>query len=323
MNSFKTVYDRRKENSLFSVIIPCYNCESTIPYVLNSLRHQVLQDFEVIVVDDHSSDSTLDICLGFASCFNISIVCLDYPSGGPAIPRNIGIQISRGRYISFLDSDDTFHPRKLERIRESLEQFPADLVFHPMITCSSLSELSNYSDLRGSVIGRDRRLPILFSLSYSLLFYGNYFVNSSLTFSRHILNDIGLLDPSPDVIALEDFELLLRYSRYKTSTLFIPHILGKYFVNPKSIQNIARSKLGLRYLSLKYYNELPSSTISFAWLYLSAVLSNYAASISLPLVPTIIILLRRLFSIFYKALVLPCFVLHSILDSSRRAHEVI
>lgn len=323
MTSFKTVYDRRKDNCYFSVVIPCYNSESTIHYVLNSLRHQIFQDFEVIVVDDHSSDSTLDVCLTFTSFLNISIVSLDSPSGGPAIPRNTGIQISKGRYICFLDSDDTFHPRKLERIQEGLEKFPADLAFHPVITCSSLPKLCNYSDLRGSVIGRDRRLPILFSLSYSLLFYGNFFVNSSLTFSRHILIEIGLLDPSPEVIALEDFDLLLHYSRYKSSTLFIPDILGKYFVNPKSIQNLARSKRGLRYLSIKYSNDLPPSTFAFSWFYLSAVLSRYAASISLPLVPSFFILLRKILSIFYKVLVFPFFVFYSILDRSRRTHEVI
>jgi len=318
MSTYKIVYDKRKENSFFSVVIPCYNCESTIPHVLNSLRHQVFQDFEVIIVDDHSSDSTLDVCLGFASCFSISIVCLDYPSGGPAIPRNIGIQISKGIYISFLDSDDTFHPLKLERIREGLDRFAADLIFHPMITCSSLCNLCNYSDLHGSVIGRDRRLPILLSLSYSLLFFGNFFVNSGLTFSKDILIEIGLLDTSPELIALEDFDLLLRYSLHKSTTLFIPHILGKYFINPKSIQNLARSKQGLSYLSRKYSNELPSSTISFAWLYLSAVLSIYAASMSFPFARTLFILLRRLFSAIYKVMVLPCFVLHSISDSSRR-----
>lgn len=106
----------RAENASVSVIIPCYNSERTIRLALLSVVQQTLQPLEIICVDDCSRDQTIETIRAFADEFascNIIVEVLDQ-NGGPAIARNHGWDIAKGDYVTFLDSDDHWHPQKLE-----------------------------------------------------------------------------------------------------------------------------------------------------------------------------------------------------------------
>lgn len=89
-----------KNNVLISVIIPCYNIEKWIGATLQSLINQSSQDFEVICVDDGSTDKTLEILNKFAEKHG-NIMVLNQPNGGVSVARNNGIAHATGRYISF------------------------------------------------------------------------------------------------------------------------------------------------------------------------------------------------------------------------------
>ena len=99
-------------NPLVSIVIPTYNCERYLPETLASVFAQSLQNIEVIVVDDGSSDET-------ASLFKQPHKCVTYipirHTGIPAKARNVGLEHVRGEYVAFLDSDDLWEPDKLER----------------------------------------------------------------------------------------------------------------------------------------------------------------------------------------------------------------
>lgn len=96
-----------------SVIIPCYNAQDYIGKCIESVLAQTFDNFEILAVDDASSDGTLS-CLRSFDDKRLRIIELGKNSGSPATPRNVGIQQAQGHYIAFLDCDDFWHPDKLD-----------------------------------------------------------------------------------------------------------------------------------------------------------------------------------------------------------------
>ena len=104
---------------LLSIIIPCFNSGKYISSTLDMLTHQKLDDCEVIIVNDGSTDNTSEICQGYTEKYaNIKII--DKENEGVSVARNIGIEKSNGKYVYFLDSDDTLEPQTLEFYRQVL-----------------------------------------------------------------------------------------------------------------------------------------------------------------------------------------------------------
>ncbi len=97
---------------LVSVVIPIFNGASFIARAVDSVLAQTCTDFEIIVVDDGSTDDTRSVLAQLAK--TSAIICLHQNNAGPAQARNSGIQSARGEYIAFLDCDDIWFPEKLE-----------------------------------------------------------------------------------------------------------------------------------------------------------------------------------------------------------------
>lgn len=101
---------------LFSVIMPVYNAETYLKEAISSVLVQSFRCWELLVVDDCSSDHSAEIICQFVKKDSrIRYLKTDSPSGSPTVPRNIGIEHAQGRYIAFLDSDDVWLPDKLEK----------------------------------------------------------------------------------------------------------------------------------------------------------------------------------------------------------------
>ena len=115
---------------LVSVVIPMFNAAKFIPQTLESLLYQTLTDFEVVVVDDCSTDNSIEVVESFSERFGgrLKVIKLPKNTGTPGLPRNVGIQIARGKYIAFLDSDDLFTKTALEELSTLAEKFQADVV---------------------------------------------------------------------------------------------------------------------------------------------------------------------------------------------------
>lgn len=116
---------------LVSVIIPMFNSAKFITQTLESLAYQTMRDFEVIVIDDCSTDNSIEVVENFAPRLfqtGIKVNLLELPknTGTPGLPRNIGINFARGKYIAFLDSDDLFTPTALEEFTTLAEEYQAD-----------------------------------------------------------------------------------------------------------------------------------------------------------------------------------------------------
>ena len=120
----------KKNNPAISVIIAMYNAENFIAECLASLANQTIQDFEVIVVDDCSTDNSLKIVESFSAIFGdrLKVMKLSSNSGCPGIPRNFALEAARGKYIYFLDSDDLLSETALEELYNVAENFNADVV---------------------------------------------------------------------------------------------------------------------------------------------------------------------------------------------------
>ena len=100
---------------LISVIMPVYNAAGTLHRALRSVLRQTLTDFELILVDDCSTDESADILRSYQALDNRVRIFSTTKNSGPGVARNVGLKNARGRYIAFLDSDDFWMRNKLER----------------------------------------------------------------------------------------------------------------------------------------------------------------------------------------------------------------
>lgn len=91
---------------MISIIVPVYNTAAYLPDCLDSLLQQTYKDLEIILIDDGSTDHSLSICLDYARR-DPRVVVLDKQNGGQASARNMGLDLAKGDYIAFIDSDDT------------------------------------------------------------------------------------------------------------------------------------------------------------------------------------------------------------------------
>lgn len=107
------------ENPFLSIVIPCYNCASHIGNTLKSIINQQAKDFEVILINDGSSDNSLEIATNLLSSSNLNYQILSHENKGVSFTRNRGIDSANGKYIYFLDADDMIHDTFIEKIREA------------------------------------------------------------------------------------------------------------------------------------------------------------------------------------------------------------
>ncbi|MDB3935380.1 glycosyltransferase family 2 protein [Granulosicoccus sp.] len=114
----------------FSVIIPTYNRADSVLDTLSSCFAQSCEDFEIVVVDDGSSDATLDT---LKSVDDSRLVVIAQENAGPAAARNRGMRQARGQYIAFLDSDDQWYPDFLEAVEKVIKAEGEVLVYGQIV----------------------------------------------------------------------------------------------------------------------------------------------------------------------------------------------
>lgn len=146
-----------------SVITPVYNAHSFLKECIQSVINQSYNNWELLIIDDCSTDNSISIIQKFLQIDSrIKYYKTDKPSGSPILPRNIGIENAKGRYIAFLDSDDAWLPNKLETQLRMFEQY------EDMAIC-----FSNYEKMteKGERNNRIVQAPAI--TSYKQLLLGN------------------------------------------------------------------------------------------------------------------------------------------------------
>ena len=121
------LYSPKEKNPQISVIIPIYNCEKYIKECLSSLIKQTFKNFEIICINDGSKDDTLKILRKF-EVKDVRVKIYNQNNRGPGIARNVGMNVSKGDYLMFLDSDDIFEKTMLEELYIKIKENDSDVV---------------------------------------------------------------------------------------------------------------------------------------------------------------------------------------------------
>lgn len=113
-------------SGLVSVIIPVYNMKNFIKNCVDSVLSQTYKNIEIILVNDGSEDNSLSVCKAIAKD-NSNIVLIDQQNQGVSVARNVGIEVAKGDFLTFLDADDTLNPQALEKLVSSAQKYDSDI----------------------------------------------------------------------------------------------------------------------------------------------------------------------------------------------------
>ena len=123
---YPTELDNNNSKELISIIVPVYNGEKYIEKCINSIRHQTYRNLEIIIVNDGSTDNTLEICKKLQyDDYRIKII--NQQNKGVSNARNTGLEAATGKYIGFVDSDDYIEPSMYETMQKDLFLYNADI----------------------------------------------------------------------------------------------------------------------------------------------------------------------------------------------------
>ena len=221
----------------YSVVIAAYNAAQTVGEAIDSVLAQTRQDFEVIVVDDGSSDETCSRVAAYAGDSRVRLH--RQANAGPGAARNAGIALARGEYLCMLDSDDLWLPCYLQRMAAALRDSPAAGFAY---TDAWALEQASGRIRRATTMSRQR--PPERSLSPSEFLEAlvrRNFVFNSVTIRREVLERVGGYDQA--LAQAEDYELWLRIAAWGYPGVRIEDPLAIYRVHPDSLSQDERGLL--------------------------------------------------------------------------------
>lgn len=225
------------ETITVSVIIPTYNRAKALQRCLDSLSIQTYKRFEVLVCDDGSTDDTEQIVGQFKNQLDITYY-KNENFGGPAKPRNTGIQHATGKYLAFLDSDDWWTPEKLEKSVQALEA-GADIVYHDLYR---MLDGVRKPIFREKVKTWSVKAPVF----DDLLFNGNAISNSSVVVRSDFMKKIGGFSEDKQLIAAEDYDAWLGIARLTDKFVRLPSCLGYYTVGKDNLTSSNRTMMTIK-----------------------------------------------------------------------------
>ena len=218
--------------------MPCYNSQRFIEQSSTSIICQTFVDFELIIIDDNSSDDTRSIVKYFAARdVRIKYYFLNVNSGA-GVATNIGINNSKGRYIAFCDSDDIWFPFKLEKQVAFMKQNKLSFTYSPY----------NLMDGSGRFIGL-RRSPS--SITYNRTLVQNHIGCLTVVFDTEIHGRLNM----PDIRKRQDYGLFLLILKQIRWTRGLNEPLAAYRVSEKSLSS---NKFKLLKYNFRIYTEVLS-----------------------------------------------------------------
>ena len=254
-----------------SIIIPVYNAEGFIEETLKSIFDQSFTDYEVLLIDDCSSDNSKNKIFPFLAD-NIHYFCEEKNAGGPSKPRNTGIEKAQGKYIMFFDSDDLMLPNKLVETFNALEQndnvgllctnFQSIDIDSNIISSDFLYEYQSFRSGLSQLTGSLYRLKS--NLAYSSLLKANFIGTSSVTVPKKVLDNLSGFDEH--LTNGDDLDMWFQITN-KFDILFISSPLHQYRIQPNSISFRGGVKNSLnRIFVLKKQLQLEQNQSNINWL---------------------------------------------------------
>jgi len=206
-----------------SVIVPTYNRGNLLKDTITSILGQTFEGFELIVVDDGSTDNTRDIVN------DVKDQRIKYMHtenwGGPARPRNIGIRAGKGEFVALCDDDDIWYPDKLRCQLAALKDRPFGLCFTNF----------DYIDANSKKLDKVHKIKKLFRNPTFNRFVlgGGAICNSSVMIRHSVVDAVGLLEEDPELVAMEDYQYWARIIR-KYKACCVDKVLVSYRVNSQN-----------------------------------------------------------------------------------------
>ncbi len=255
---------------LITVVIPVYNGEKTIRETIQSVFNQSLSDLELLVINDGSTDSTLEVV---SQIKDERLKVYTYPNAGLAASRNRGISLAKSEYISFIDADDLWTPDKLESQLKALQKNPKAAVVYSWTDwideSSQLLGKGSHNTQQGEVLAK--------------LLLNDFVANgSNCLIKMQAFREVGGFDET--LTAVEDWDMWLRLAeRYQFVAVPSPQVLYRVTSNsmsfnvwgmeaaslqiiekafasaPQSLQYLKRDSIGNRYkyLTFKALDGIP------------------------------------------------------------------
>lgn len=266
---------------LVSVITPMYNAGKFIAETMESVMAQTYENWEMLIVDNYSTDGCREIVLDYAQRDGrIRLVRLDFNSGGPARPRNMGMLHSRGDFFAFLDADDLWKKEKLERQVEFMVRRPeVGLLYTACLPMTGGALQKPWPEKPAMKAGH----------IFEELFLSNNFITCSSVLLRKNATIPRDFDEDRRMIAVEDLDLWLRIAQVAAID-FIPDPLVIYRLHDENLHyGLAQYRSRVLYMVGKWrpractrliiakYGRL---AITFVELYLSLLLGKLRSLIS-------------------------------------------
>ena len=208
-------------NALVSIITPSYNSAKFIAETIQSVQSQTYSNWEMIIVDDGSSDETENVVLSIIQKDKRIQFHKLSQNFGPGVARNFAIQQAKGNYIAFLDSDDLWKPEKLNKQLQFMEEenLPMTFSFYEQI------------DEQGNSLQKKITSPL--EVSYSQLFYCNWIGNLTGIYSVDFFGKI----PISSIKKRQDWILWLTLVKKINKVKPVPESLAYYRVRKDSVSS--------------------------------------------------------------------------------------
>ncbi|MEH1944561.1 MAG: glycosyltransferase [Nostoc sp.] len=227
-----------------SVIIPAYNSEKTVKHTIQSVLNQTFTDLELIVINDGSQDSTLEVVTQIQDS---RIKVFSYSNAGGNVSRNRGLNRAVGEFVSFLDADDLWTPDKLESQLKALQE---------NISAKVAYSWTDYIGANGQFILSGKRINENQNV-YEKLLINNFLENgSNPLIDRKALITLGGFDES--LSAAQDWDMWLRLAS-KFDFICVPSVQILYRISPYSVSsNLVRQEKACLQVLERAYKERPS-----------------------------------------------------------------
>lgn len=246
-----------------SVIVPVYNAEKLLARCVDSILNQTYTDYEIILVDDGSTDKSPEICDTYAKN-HANIRCIHKQNGGISDARNKGIDIAQGKYLMFCDNDDYVEPHWMQTLVKYIEKYPDSLV-----NCQyTIVDVDGNKDLV-KIPGYDEVTEVPIS-EYYIFYKYNYSPNNWIRiFPMEKIKKYNIRFKKIPHLIGEDVPFNIDFMKYCKSLVYIP-VNGYYWVdnggsesrnyNPdrynsiKVLYNYRKPYISEKYMQ-EYYNE--------------------------------------------------------------------
>jgi len=225
-----------------SVIIPAYNSSDFIERTINSVLRQTFSDWELLVINDCSTDNTAEKIKSFCQKDpRIKYLETEKNSGGSATPKNIGIKNAQGEYVAFLDHDDEWLPEKLEKQLAVFEN--SNIPNLGIVFCGA--KLIDENKKNFAVVNYKNKKSVF----PDMLIRNPIFSNSSVLLKKEIINIIGERDAK--IKYSEDYDMWLRIAKEGYAFFCVEEPLFKYYFHKNNFTkyvNLAEKVDNMEYI---------------------------------------------------------------------------